>query len=276
VDVAKVNFSQAYDVVHAHYGHAGVVARLQLRAPLVVSYFGDDLLGTRSSSGRITPRSRLEVTVFRELSRVSSATITKSAEMERVLPPRCRRRNHVIPSGVDLEHFSRLPRADARRQLGWDNGPVILFAGNPSVVAKNYPLAREVERRVAVAVPAVRMHVASGDVTHNHMPLLMSAADVLLVTSRSEGSPNVVKEAMATELPIVTTPVGDVEMRLEGLAGCYVRPPKADQLAEAVLAALGHGRVPEARAAVAALSLEAVARRILAVYDSVTPGPPSL
>ena len=98
---------------------------------------------------------------------------------------------------------------------------------------------------------------------------MMSAADALLVTSRAEGSPNVVKEAMASELPVVSTPVGDVAERLGGVAGCHVRPAEPDLLAEAVVAALRNGRSPQARRAVASLSTEAVARRVLAVYERV-------
>jgi teichuronic acid biosynthesis glycosyltransferase TuaC len=111
--------------------------------------------------------------------------------------------------------------------------------------------------------------VAAG-VPPEEIPQRMSAADVLLLTSRSEGSPNVVKEAMASELPVVATPVGDVEERLRGVPGCYVRPPEPGPLADALAGAIGRGRCPEARARVAEISLDAVARRVIEVYASVT------
>src|SRR5205823_10941804 len=102
-----------------HYGPSGVVARLQVRAPLVVSYCGGDLLGTNDGRGGLTPRSRIEAAVFRQLARVASATITKSRQMEERLPARLRTRNRVIPSGVDVERFAPIPKPDARRKLGW-------------------------------------------------------------------------------------------------------------------------------------------------------------
>ena len=256
----------AYDVVHAHYGHSGVVARMQRRAPLVVSFCGDDVLATRTENGSLTARSRVEAAVFKQLGRVAAATITKSAEMERALPAAVRARNHVIPNGVDLERFRPIPRAEARAKLGWDpDEPTAIFVGNPSIPVKNYALAEEVHRRLTPSRPGLRLRVAK-DVRPEDVPVWMSAADALLFTSRSEGSPNVIKEAMASALPIVATPVGDVPERLGGVAGCHVCEPDADALAAALDVALDHGRAPEARAAVESLGVEAVAQRIVDLY----------
>jgi glycosyltransferase involved in cell wall biosynthesis len=82
----------------------------------------------------------------------------------------------------------------------------------------------------------------------------------------------VVKEAMACELPVVSTAVGDVEERLRGVVGGYVRPAETDLLAEALVRAIHGGRAPQARRAVAALGADAVARRILDVYEAVLGG----
>jgi glycosyltransferase involved in cell wall biosynthesis len=101
------------------------------------------------------------------------------------------------------------------------------------------------------------------------MPVAMSAADALLLTSFSEGSPNVVKEAMAAELPVIATRVGDVRERLAGVEGCHACQPDPAAMSDALVAAIGRGRSPEAREAVSALSLDAVARRVLAVYEQV-------
>jgi len=94
----------------------------------------------------------------------------------------------------------------------------------------------------------------------------MNASDCLVFTSRSEGSPNAVKEAMACSLPIVSTAVGDVAERLAGVEGCFVSSPTADAFADAVLATLRSGRSDAARRAVAGLSVGAVAERLLSIY----------
>lgn len=255
---------RTHDVVHAHYGHSAAVARLQLGTPLVISYCGSDLLGEHTAAG-VSRSSRVELELFRRLSHVADATITKSAGMAEALPRSSRARNHVIPNGVDLDRFAPVPRKRARARLGWGiGGKVALFAGSPDLAVKNVELARA----ACALVPGARLHVAFGQ-PPELMPLLMSAADALLLTSRSEGSPNVVKEAMAAELPVVATDVGDVAERVAGVPGCAVCPPDAAALADGLRTAFAHGRCPEARAAVTPLGLGAVAERVLAVYAAV-------
>src|SRR5207248_8366228 len=115
------------------------------------------------------------------------ATITKSQLMDDALAHRTRARNHVIPNGVDRELFRPLDPAASRAELGWGAEPVALFACTKvHSPAKRLRLAE----RACVAAD-VRLHVAS-DVEPSQMPVLMSAADCLLVTSAVEGSPNVV------------------------------------------------------------------------------------
>jgi glycosyltransferase involved in cell wall biosynthesis len=106
----------------------------------------------------------------------------------------------------------------------------------------------------------------------DEIPLWMSAADALLLTSLSEGSPNVVKEAMAHELPVVSTLVGDVEERVRGVPACHAGPPEPDSLAAALVRAVSHGRVPEAREALAPLDRRVVAERVRSIYESAISG----
>ena len=271
-DLVRRGRRRRYDIVHAHYGHAAAIARLQIRSPLVISYCGDDLLGTPRDDGSLTARSRMEALAFRRLAYVAAATITKSMQMERMLPASRRTRNHVIPSGVDLDRFRPLPRDEARRQVAWDpEERTILFAGDPGIARKNYALAEAACRQASRSEPNLRLRVANG-MPPAEIPTVMNAADALLLTSRWEGSPNVVKEAMACELPVVAVPVGDVGERLDGVQGCFLRPAEATPLSEGLIAAIRQGRAPAARAAVASLSLERVARRVLAVYEKALAG----
>jgi glycosyltransferase involved in cell wall biosynthesis len=265
--MVRRNFDGRYDVIHAHYGHSAVVARLDVRRPLVISYCGDDLLGTPSprDPSQMTRSSRLLAGAFAQVARVAAATITKSTQMMLELPVSVQARNHVIPNGVDLEMFKPIDQRTARRQLGWDpEETVVLFVGNPAIARKNYVVAEQ-----ACALAALRLRVAKG-VAPDQIPIWMSAADALVHPSWSEGSPNVVKEAMACELPIVATPVGDVQERLQDVDGCHVVAGEPRAFADALLDAVGHHPCTAARAAVADLSLDRVARRVVEVYASVT------
>ena len=258
-----------YDLIHVHTGHAATVALPGLRKPSVLSFVGGDVLGNPTDRG--TPlNSRLEARVLRQLARASTRSITKSREMERALPRSLRARNHVIPNGVNLEAFTPRPRAEARAALGWDQDELIaLFLGDPSDPRKNVSLARAAVSKLQSRAPNARLHVGWG--SHpQEIPSLMWAADALIFTSRSEGSPNVVKEAMAATLPIVAAPVGDVPERLEEVPGGFVVSADPDSFAEALSEAFSFGRAPAAREAVQALSLPHVANRVATLYENVT------
>lgn len=271
----SLNGQHRYSLVHAHGGETALAATAYRGAPLVVSYLGSDVLGHPRRNGQVPISRRLRSTVIRQHSRLAAATITKSAPMEPALPASVRGRNRVIPSGVDLELFKPKPRDSARAELGWNpDERVILYAADPDNACKRFPLAKAVTARVASQLEHVRMQVAHG-VHPEVMPTLMNAADCLLHPSASEGSPNVVKEALACDLPIVATPVGDIPERLTGVENCFVCAPTVDQLAAAVIACIDRptrsngrerSRVPDEREVaeqVAALYAEIVGERVL-------------
>jgi glycosyltransferase involved in cell wall biosynthesis len=270
-EVLRRSKRRRYDLVHAHYGHSGVLARLQTKAPVLLSYCGDDLLGTPKPGGAgITRRSVVLARGFAQLSRALQATITKSEEMELRLPVGSRKRNNVIPNGVDLAAFEPVPKAQARARLAW-SGAVknLLFVGNPEFPRKNVKLAESVRDELLRRGTKVELRIA-WQVDPDAMSLWFAASDVLLFTSLFEGSPNTVKEAMAMELPIVSAPVGDVPERLRDVEGALVVQRDPNLMADAVETALQYERIPAARAALAELSIEKVAERIESLYRSLS------
>jgi glycosyltransferase involved in cell wall biosynthesis len=258
-----------YDAVHVHTGHAATVGLLGMGKPSVLSFVGGDVLGNPTEQG-VPLGSRLEALVLRQFAWASTRTITKSREMEDALPGALRIRNHVIPNGVNLEAFAPQSRAAARAALGWkQDESVALFLGDPSDPRKNVSLAHAAVAGAQGRCSGLRLHIGWGS-RPSEIPNLMWAADALLFTSRSEGSPNVVKEAMAAALPIVATPVGDIPERLEGVADCFVVHPDPSNFASALIEALSSQRAPAARQAVQALSLPRIASRVVALYEEIT------
>jgi glycosyltransferase involved in cell wall biosynthesis len=258
-----------YRLVHAHAGETALAAMFHLRTPLVVSYCGDDLLGTPDAGGAIPWRSRLRRGAIRALSRRASATITKSPELQSALPERVARRNTVAPNGVDDDAFRPLDRAEARARLGFEDADrVVLFAAPPSVERKRYPLAKAACEAAAARVPGVRLHVAEGTPPAD-MPWLMSAADCLILTSAIEGSPNVVKEALMCDLPVVSVVVGDTRELLDGVEDSHLCDATPESLAQGLCAVLDPPRRSNGRAASRRLTLDAVAERVERIYESV-------
>jgi glycosyltransferase involved in cell wall biosynthesis len=255
-----------YDLIHAHFGLSGWVARCQLRLPLVVSFMGDDVLGRPTWDGSITLMGRMFQSSSCILARFASAVIVKSAQMKRVLGLS---RAFVIPNGVDLECFCPMDSAAARGQLGLDlKRKFVLFPYNPAEPRKRFDV---IEAAVALArrtVPELDILNAQG-VPRDRMPLYMNAADVLVMASLLEGSPNAVKEAMACDLPVITVEVGDAAERIAGTDGCYVVARDAEAIAARIIEVCHRGTRTRGREAMAHLAIQAVAKRIVAVYEGV-------
>jgi teichuronic acid biosynthesis glycosyltransferase TuaC len=267
------NFRRSeFDLVHAHTGHCGLLACLQRRSPVVVSYVGYDLNGVRRPDGRLTPKSRVERLLFRQLPRLGAATITKSSRLEAQLPARARERNVVLPNGVDRQLFRPMPRTEARAELGWpDDEVVVLFASDPGIMGKRFELAEQAVALAVSRVERIRLRVCAG-LEHARVPLAMNAADALLLTSVAEGSPNVVKEALACNLPVVATDVGDVAVVLSGVSRCAVVPVQSgpEILADALADVLRDAPTrSDGREKSAYLAADAIAARLLEVYQRV-------
>lgn len=263
-DLPRIARDCGAELVHAHFGYSGAAAA-RVKLPLVVSFCGDDLLGHPRADGRSTLQSRALIEVSRWAARRAHGVIVKTDEMRRVIAsvPDV----HVIANGVDLARFAPEPRAAARAALGWRaDGDVLLFAAHPDEVRKNFPLAREVQHRLAARGLDVRLEVVH-DRPQTDMVRAMNAADVLLLPSMHEGSPNVVKEAMAVNLPVVASPVGDCAERLRAVQPSAVAALDAAAFTEAAAAVLAARTRSNGREVVSrTLSLEAVAARVLGVY----------
>lgn len=257
--------SGGFDVVHAHYGTSGVVALSQKRCPTVVSFCGSDLLGEPDGHGGTTPLGALQTGLSRWAARNASEVIVKSAELGRALG--VQRKFHVIPNGVDFEIFRPIERARACEQLSLDPAVRrVLFAGRVGVPRKRFPLIQQAVAALSAQGDQVDLMTFSGR-PQNELALAMNASDVLVLASIHEGSPNVVKEAMASNLSVVSTRVGDVEELFGDEPGYFLADPTVDDIKDKISSALAFGRT-RGRDKIAHLSLPNVAARVLKVYEA--------
>lgn len=255
------------DLIHAHFGYCGWLARLQVRKPVVVSFMGDDLLGTPNADGSRQWFSRAMVSANRRLARFVRQVIVKSAEMANVLRPVPA---HVIPNGVDTVLFQPEDMASARSRLDWDPQRIyLLFPGNPENPRKGFALA-EAATRVAESIcnRSITL-VPLWDIPPDQVPRYMNACDAMWMTSMIEGSPNVVKEAMSCNLPVVSVPVGDTLEMLDGVHGNRTAPRDPAALGQAMSELLLGGQRSAGRQAILSrgLDMPSVARRIVHVYE---------
>ena len=225
-------------VVHAHFGTMtglfGALAAWDI--PLVITYRGSDLNPAPSSN-------RLRSALGRLLSQLAALRAARIVCVSRQLKHRLwwrRSRVTVLPSGVNPEVFRPEPRQVARARLGWpETERVVLFNAGHDPRAKRGDLARAAVAAACETLPGLRLETLDGQVDPGLIPTLMNGADCLLLTSDFEGSPTVVQEALACDLPVVSVDAGDTAERLAGVENARVveRDPASIGRALAELAA---------------------------------------
>ncbi|MBN2350323.1 MAG: glycosyltransferase family 4 protein [Bacteroidales bacterium] len=247
---------QKFNIYHAHYSLSAITASLAGCKPLVVSLMGSDVM---AKSGY-----RFLIRIFNVL--FWKACIVKSESMKSRLGIKHVR---VIPNGVDLDTFVVINQKEAREKLYWHTQHKhILFAANPERYEKNFKLAQEAFTRMAI--PSVEMHTLI-NIPPDKMPLYYAAADVMILTSLWEGSPNVIKEAMACNCPVVSTDVGDVKQIVNNTEGCFISEAEPEVFSGKILTALKLNKRTNGRQRIIDLQLdsESVAGRLLDIYTRI-------
>jgi teichuronic acid biosynthesis glycosyltransferase TuaC len=260
-----------YDILHAHYGLSGIISLFAKRKEkLIVSYMGDDLLGEHNIERKYTLKGKLLVFLNRQFIFSNDFTIVKSSEMALTIASIYNKT--IIPNGVDFLQFKTRDKDVSRNFLGIPlEKKVILFVSNPSRPEKNYKLAI---RAIEILDDSNIILLTIFNKPHSDLAIYYYTANVVLLTSFHEGSPNVIKEAMVCNCPIVSTNVGDVKWIIGDTPGCFMTSfdasDVADQLRKALLFSEETGRT-NGRNRIIELSLnsESVAKKILDIYTNV-------
>ena len=255
-----------FDVVQGHYATWCLVARMQWTTPVVASFLGTDVQGIVKADSGYSNKGVLFLRISRWLCRVVDAVIVKSEGMKKTLSGG---NIFVIPNGVDFELFHPIPRAGARAALGWDqDGHYVLYGNDPKIPVKNFPLTQAAIESLRSRGVSVELVVAKG-LPQTILVQYINASNALILSSISEGSPNIVKEAMACNVPVVSTDVGDVSRVIGSTRGCSVCPHEPEALAVALEQALRHREPTTGRMDIAHLDRSVVANQVIAVYEQV-------
>ena len=288
------------DIIHAHYGLCGLLANLQRRVPVVTTYHGSDInvpsilrfskLAMRLSKANIFVSKR-NIALAGYSEDISVATTTLPFREGYGV-------GYFLPCGVNLTDDQLTTRTEARKALGIaDDAKIVLFAGAFNNAIKDPELAKEtifeVNRMISLSLEDVDSSETLSILSSNNnapsltgeielkelkgfsriqVNQLMCAANCLLMTSRTEGSPQVIKEAMACGCPIVSVDVGDVAERTSEVEGCYVVPSRDPKdIAQALLQAIAFTGKTNGRERIIEMGLsnEQVAEQLKEIYEQV-------
>jgi teichuronic acid biosynthesis glycosyltransferase TuaC len=244
----------SFDLVHAHYALCGMTVVLASQKPVVTSLMGSDLFEffvLRLAAGFFAGH-------------FWQATIVKSKQMKSILKVKgC----HVIPNGVNMNRFSPGDRDLSRSVLKLrKDRKYILFVGNPSRKEKNHALAVEAVRSVKTQDTEL-LTVYNAD--NRLMPHYYNACEMLLMTSLWEGSPNAVKEAMASNCPIVSVDTGDISEIVSGSHNCFISEPEPGRLAHFMDRILENRQRSNGRNFIAHLEESVIAKQIIDLYHKI-------
>ncbi len=255
--------TESYDVLHAHYSYPAAIARTQRKAPVVMTLHGSDLLGRIGDGGQTEWVSVLDRKLAQSLALVCEAVTVQNQTMARMLP---RNDAFIVPMEINLQLFQPLDRTAARQQLGLDpTRRYLLFGANPQEARKGFAFAGAVYERLKQRFRDLDWLVIYKEPPERLM-LYLNAADALIFPSFQEGSPVLVKQSLACNLPVVATSVGDIPELLRGVAGCAVCPRELDCFVQHLTAVLEQPLRTNGRMVAERFSPGATFRKLMEVY----------
>lgn len=246
--------TRRYDLIHAHYVFSGIIARAQCLYPVVLTHHGSQVFQS------------WQAPVCRFVSRFMDRTLVMSEEMKnRGRLPQAT----VIPCGIDLKLFNPEPLMKMREELDLaQDKKLVLFAGRYDHPVKRFDILQAAMKILQKKMPEAELVVVS-QVPLQAIPKYMSACDVLTLVSNGEGSPMVIKEAMACNLPIVSVPVGDVPEVIKDTEGCYLCSQNPEDVAATLEKALKRNKRTYGRENISHMEIGAISQRIFNEYRDV-------
>lgn len=268
--IRKLCKEQSSELVHVFWGTTtALITILFSPRPVVISFCGSDLLGSKDQKGNITNSGWFSRFISQIAATFSIANITKSEQMKSSLWVFNRKKTIVIPNGVNLKGFYPIDKSTAQKHLNFDpNKKYILFFYTEGQVVKNKILAEEVFRIVKETVNETVILYAS-NIVHEELIYYYNACDVMLLCSFHEGSNNSIKEARACNLPIVSVNAGDAKERLEMVDNCFVLGWDAAQLAEKIILILRNQKRSNGEYFSKDVDMAFIADRVIKLYEKV-------
>ncbi len=240
-----------YQLIHAHYGLSGLMSNLQRKIPVITTYHGSDV------------NLKKNVKYSKMAAWLSSYNILTNKKLNNAL--RLKNNFSIIPCGIDLDNFKPMGRNFCKQQMGLSlQKDYILFSSAYGREVKNPRLARKaVEQLEGAELVELKGY------SRKQVNLLINASRLLLMTSFHESAPQIVKEALACNCPVVSTDVGDVKAVLSDMQGSYLIDYTVEDVIRKCRYILDSDETYKSRKHVKKFELSVIANRIKDVYLKV-------
>lgn len=243
-----------YDLIHAHYVFSGIIARAQFLYPIVLTHHGSQVFQSWQA-----PLCRF-VSKFMDRTIVMSEEMRKRGRLEK---------STVIPCGINFKLFRPTDKQEARNELNLPpDKKLVLFAGDYDRPLKRWDIVQASVALLKEKNPDIELVLVSKKPLDT-VPNYMNACDALVLASDGEGSPMVIKEAMACNLPIVSVRVGDVPEVIGGTEGCHLCTQEPQDMADKLEMALERGMRTNGRNNISHIEIDTISCRIITVYQQL-------
>lgn len=244
--------SYSPDVVHAHFGLSGLVACLQNKKPVITFHGSEAYIPYVGLLSKIAGR-------------LSSYNVFVGEKIKNRI--KGHKNNSIVPCGINLDTFYPIDMKIAREKLNMEHEKkYILFSSSFDNPVKNSPLAFSAIGKLKMDCELLELKNRSRE----EVNLLLNACNLFLLTSMSEGSPQVIKEAMACNRPIVATDVGDIREVIGNTEGCYITNFEPDDVADKIKLAISFDKRTNGREKIKHFDNNIIAKKIFEIYQTVT------
>lgn len=244
------------DIIHAHYGLSGLLAVLQKKIPVVITFHNGEILSPF-------------VNLLSSLAAMfCNYRIYVAQHIKNKMYFRPKKDFLILPCGIDLDQSIVIEKNKATKCLNLNSNKInILFGGAFSNKRKNYKLA--LEAIALIDLPKDINLIELKNYNREEVTKLLNACDIALLTSKSEGSPQFIKEAMACNCPIVSTDVGDIKYLIGNTEGCYLTTSEPQDIANKIKLAINFGKRTNGRKNILDFDNKIIAGKIIEVYKRV-------
>lgn len=251
---SKLN-KKKYDIVHAHFGLSGALAVLQRKVPVVMTFHNGETLTTKGNL------------ISSIASLFSAYNIYVAEHIYKLTYLKKKHKSLILPCGINLDEMKVMPQDEAKMQMNLPENKInVVFGGVFANLRKNVKLANE-----AIALTGrtdINLIELKG-YTRKEVNALLCGADLLLLPTLSEGSPQIVKEAMACNSPIVATDVADIKVLLNNTDGCYLTSFEPTDVAAKINMAIAYGKRTNGRESVLKYDNGIIVKQIVEIYKKV-------